>query len=167
MNRVRFFFVGMVMVFCSNAYEEIQESFVSFSTPAYFGILEVMLESVHFFSTRPIVVYGINCDIPFTQENFPRLIARRIDTDQFFEGHPSICYMKFPIIYESNIRYGVYIEADDIANIGIDTLFQEARRVKQFPLCPIHPADPADQRACMDYLGVQSTTNPYVHGHIV
>lgn len=149
------------------AQEEIEEAFVSFSTPAYFGILQVMLESVHTFSTRPVVVYGINCDIPFCQEKFPRLIKRRINNNRFTEGHPSICYMKFPIIYESNIKYGVYIEADDIANVGVDSLFDQARRVQKFPLCPIHSDDPSNQEYIMKFLRVAYKTNPYVHGHIV
>ena len=35
-----------------------------------------------------------------------------------------------------------HIESDDIVTKNIDKLFEECKRIKNYPLCPIHPNDP-------------------------
>lgn len=145
----------------------IDEAFVTFATPNYFGLLEVLLDSVHYFSKRPIVVYGINTDLPFNTNKYPRLIKRRIDVDGEYSQLPLIYFQKLNIILKSNINYGIYIEADDIVNYGIDSLFARCKDVDSYPLYPIHPRDPNNQSSIMHLLGVTKKSMPYVHGHII
>jgi hypothetical protein len=37
-----------------------------------------LLESVHYFSTHPIIVYGIDVDLNIDTKKYPRLIKRRL-----------------------------------------------------------------------------------------
>ena len=147
-----------------NASNYIEEGFVTFATESYFPVLEVLIQSVHEFSTRPIVAFGINADIPFSNETYPRLIKKRIDVDL---NKINIFYQKPRIILESSIKYGIYVEADDIVTQWIDNLFQQCKKVKSLPLCPIHPTDPNNQQNIMHYLGVHEKSMPYVHAHII
>jgi hypothetical protein len=141
----------------------IPEAFVTFATENYFSLLEVTIKSIHAFSIRPIIAYGINADIPFDTNKYPRLIKRRIDE----HAGLNIYFQKFNIIIQSNVTYGIYIESDDIANYRVDDLFKQCRKIKAYPLCPIHPLDPQNQQQFMNLLGVKKKTNPYVHGHIL
>ena len=140
------------------------EGFVTFATENYFSLLEILLESIHAFSTRPIIAFGINADIPFDQEKYPRLIKKRIDVNL---DTVNIFSLKPRIILESDLEYGIYIEADDIANSMIDTLFDLTHSVGTFPLCPLHPQDPDNQKNIMELLHVTTKSIPYVHAHVL
>lgn len=157
-------FILIVLLGFNNLTAQIEEGFVTFATENYFPLLEVLLDSVKAFSTRPIVVFGVNADVPFSQEKYPFLIKKRIDVDLSKE---SIYFQKPKIILESNIKYGVYVEADDILNFGVDILFEWARKSKDYPLCPKHPQDPNNQHNIMNFLCVQNKSMPYVHGHVL
>jgi hypothetical protein len=146
-----------------NCTEQIEEAFVSFATENYFPLLEVTIESIHAFSTRPIIAYGINADIPFDTNKYPRLIKRRIDKP----ANMNIYFEKLNCIIQSNVKYGVYVEADDIVNYCVDELFEHCKKIEKYPLCPIHPQDPNDEWPLMARLGVTEKTNPYVHAHIL
>src|SRR5689334_10801920 len=50
----------------ASVHTAIPEGFVTFATSNYFAILETLVKSVHAFSTRPVVAYGINADIPWS-----------------------------------------------------------------------------------------------------
>ena len=62
--------------------EQPKEAFVTFSNnqPSYLAVLKVLLDSVHAFSTRPIIAFGIDIDLDlhFDVKQYPRLIKRRI-----------------------------------------------------------------------------------------
>ncbi len=140
----------------------IEEGFVTFATASYFPILKVLLDSVKAFSTRPVVAFGINDDIPFSTEEYPFLIKRRLENLEY-----SIFYQKPRIILESGIRFGVYVEADDIVNEGVDVLFEWAKSVGDYPLCPIHPSDPEGMETLMAVLRVPYKSMHYVHAHVL
>ena len=57
-----------------------KEAFVTFSNnhPKYLAILKVLLDSVHAFSTRPIIAFGIDVDLDIDTKQYPRVIKRRI-----------------------------------------------------------------------------------------
>src|SRR5581483_9878849 len=147
-----------------NTPDIIEEGFVAFATRSYFPILEVLIKSVHAFSTRPIVVFGINDDIPFSTTKYPHLIKKRIDVN-LNEFH--IFYQKPRIIAHSGIKYGIYVEADDIVAPNIDEMFTWCKNVQDYPLCPIHPNNVNVLPDIMQSIGVKNKSMPYVHGHIV
>jgi hypothetical protein len=57
-----------------------KEAFVTFSNnnPTYLSLLYVLLDSVHAFSTRPIIAYGIDVDLNIDLNKYPRVIKRSI-----------------------------------------------------------------------------------------
>ena len=63
-----------------NVSDQPKEAFVTFSNnnPTYLALLKVMLESVHTFSTRPVIAFGIDVDLDIDLKQFPRVIKRRI-----------------------------------------------------------------------------------------
>lgn len=143
---------------------ELEEGFVTFATKNYFPLLQVLLDSIKAFSSRSIIAYGINDDIPFSTTEYPFLIKKRIDVDLQKEH---IFCQKSRIIRDCNIKYGIYVEADDIVNKGVDSLFNFCKSIDQFPLCPIHPQDPNNQQSIMKLFKVTKKSMPYVHGHVL
>ena len=141
-----------------------KEAWVVFATADYFDLLEVTIASVHEFSSRPIIAFGINADLPFSEQKYPRLIKKRLDT---YTAHGYIYYQKPRIIFESELDFGVYIEADDILIKGCDELFKYAHLERAYPLCPIHPNDVRDQQSLMQVLDIKQPSMHYVHGHVI
>jgi hypothetical protein len=64
----------------TNTSEQPKEAFVTFSNnhPQYLAVLKVLLDSVHAFSTRHIIVFGIDVDLDLDIKQYPRVIKRRI-----------------------------------------------------------------------------------------
>jgi hypothetical protein len=60
--------------------EQPKEAFVTFSNnqPSYLALLKVLLDSVHAFSTRPIIAYGVDVDLDIDTKQYPRAIKRRL-----------------------------------------------------------------------------------------
>lgn len=150
----------------SESKSQIEEAFVTFSDRNYLDLLEVAIASVHEFSTRPIIAYGINVDIPFSTTKYPRLIKRRID-DEKMGKTPMIYFQKLNIILKSGVTRGVYVESDDVVNYQVDDLFKLCSTIDKYPLCPIHPSDPNNQESVMKLAGAARKTNSYVHGHVI
>jgi hypothetical protein len=106
-------------------------AFVSFTTlGSYLELAKVLLDSIHYFSDFPIILYCIDCDLPFTRSEYPRLVPRRICS-----APHSMYFNKLQIVTHSGLEVGLYIETDDIVNHGVDVLFEVARRYAgRFPL---------------------------------
>ena len=64
----------------ADALPQPKEAFVTFSNnaPTYLALLKILLDSVHAFSTRPIIAYGIDVDLNIDVAQYPRVIKRRI-----------------------------------------------------------------------------------------
>jgi len=64
----------------TNVSQQPKEAFVTFSNnnPTYLALLKVLLDSVHAFSTRPIIAFGIDVDLDIDLKQYPRVIKRRI-----------------------------------------------------------------------------------------
>lgn len=143
----------------------LKEAFVTFATPSHFGLLEVLIESVHLFTKKYIVAFGIDGEIPFSSEKYPRLI-KRFATIKDCGGHIYFC--KPYAIINSNIQYGVYVEADDIVTHSVEVLFEIIRIWKgSHTLSPIHPADPKDLVHHMKYFNISKQTTHYLHAHVI
>jgi hypothetical protein len=141
-----------------------KEGWVLYATDNYFSLLEVAIASLHSFSSRPVIAVGLNADIPFSQKIYPRLIKKRIDVDLNTHS-PYLC--KPLAILEADLDYGVYVDADIIANINCDALFEEARNVGEHPLLPKHPDDAWVHPDSIDYLGLGKRSMHYVHCDVI
>lgn len=141
-----------------------KEGWVVFATDSYMPLLEVAIASLHTFSTRPVVAVGVNTDIPFSLEKYPRLIKKRIDVDL----NARLCYFYKPqAILAAGLDYGVYFDADAIANIGCDRLFDEAHSVEEYPLLPKHEDDAYVSWEATEFFGVPKRTMHYVHCDVI
>jgi len=142
--------------------------------PTYLELVDVLIESVLSFSTRPIELFSINHDF---RHSSSRVLSRRVDIEprrrtsgiglsrrrarrKYFAG---VCYTKLLCSLNSSFTYGIQLDSDFIITREMDTLFEEARSVGTTPLGSLHPADPCNQQALMTYLGVETKSQPYVH----
>ena len=141
------------------------EAFVTFSDnkPRYLALLTNLLDSVHFFSTRPIIAYGIDVDLNVDSSKYPRLIKRRLSQQ---DCGKSIFFCKIHAMIESQVDYGVHLEADSVVNWDVDVLFDVVRRWPYpLPLAPRHPDDPVNYRHFLKKfrMNLESRTTAYVH----
>lgn len=145
------------------------EAFVTFcnNNPRYLSILIIVIDSIHYFSTRPIIVYGIDVDININTTKYPRVIKRRLNQR---DCGPSIYFCKIYAILNSQIDYGIYIEADTLVNWNVDILFELLHQwTYPLPLAPRHPKDPNNYQRFLRqfHLTLADRTTPYIHAHIL
>ncbi|CAF0752232.1 unnamed protein product [Adineta steineri] len=103
------------------------EAFVTFcnNNPKYLALLTNVFDSIHYFSTRPIIVYGTDTDLDIDIKKYPRVIKRRLSQK---DCGNSIYFCKFYVIVHSQVDYGVYLEADTLVNWNVDILFDLLHR---------------------------------------
>jgi hypothetical protein len=141
------------------------EAFVTFSNnkPEYLAVLTNLLDSVHYFSTRPIIAYGIDVDLDLDVKKYPRLIKRRLRKK---DCGSSIYFCKIHAIIESKLDYGVHLEADSVVNWNVDILFDVVHRWPYpLPLAPRHPDDPRNYASFLEkfQLDFNNRITPYIH----
>ncbi|HEV7518814.1 MAG TPA: hypothetical protein VGR07_21160 [Thermoanaerobaculia bacterium] len=135
----------------------IREAFVTHTDRRFLRLSEVLVHGLARFSSRPVVVFGVDVDVDYDS---PNLIKRRIES-----GGLHIAYLKLRAILESGVEHGVYLDADNVPNQGVDALFAAPPEVGAYPLLPRHPRDLGDEvnGGLMGQLGVQAKSMPYVH----
>lgn len=142
------------------------ELFIVFSTQSHEGLLEVLVKSIHHFSTRSILAYGIDYDITLSKIEYPRLLTKKLDRDSC--GGYNLYSCKPYAIMITDVDYGVYLDVDSIANYNIDLLFDVVKSWNgTHPLSPIHPKDPDNQIKFMKEHVINKKSMPYVHAHIL
>lgn len=102
--------------------------FVSFTDENMLDISEYLVKSLNVFSDDKIILYSVNCDIPF---NYPNLIKRRIDYNI-----KDVIFLKPYIILESlkEVENAIFIDADVIVNYNINDLWNFHKEINNFPL---------------------------------
>jgi hypothetical protein len=61
-----------------NLSEKPKEAFVTFTNKKYLKLLKVLLDSIHIFSSRPIIVYAVDVNIDIDCNQYPHVIIRNI-----------------------------------------------------------------------------------------
>ena len=150
----------------------IEEGFVTLATSNYFPLLEILLDSVAEFSTRPIVVVGVNADVPFSTEKYPFMIKKRYNLKGPINALNTIrvktYFAKAEVILDSGLQHGIYLDADTILNETCDELFENCQRHMTYPLCPLHRVgDRFEEDALREVMGVTETTMPAIHAPII
>ncbi|UJR24649.1 hypothetical protein I4U23_006023 [Adineta vaga] len=151
----------------SNNSDQPKEAFVTFcnNNPLYLSIFEVLLDSIHTFSTRHIIAFGIDVDLNIDTKKYPRLIKRRISQR---DCGPSVYFCKIHAIVSSNVEYGVLMETDDVVNYNVDVLFDVLHAWPYpVPISPRHPDDPHNYFDFMKEFNVSKRTTPYLHAHMI
>lgn len=144
-----------------NAHEE---AWVAYATSNYFPLAEVMIAGVHAFSTRSIVLVGVNADVPFSEEQYPRLIKKRIDVDL---KRISPYLIKPQAILASGVEKGIYIDCDILLNRNCDALFRYTEQIEDHPLCPLHPDEAYVSQMPLDFFGITKRSMHYIHADLI
>jgi hypothetical protein len=110
--------------------------FVTAGDEKYLTIIEKLVKSINEFSKNKIIVYSVNCDIPF---EYPNMIKRRIDPPfhsiydkWYFKQHACIESLK------ENYEYFVWIDGDGIASYNIDEIQKYFPSIENYPISDIH-----------------------------
>mmetsp|Transcript_71220 Transcript_71220/g.180303 ORF Transcript_71220/g.180303 Transcript_71220/m.180303 type:complete len:468 (-) Transcript_71220:26-1429(-) len=141
-------FKGNFQRLYSNGTNWIDEAFINyFSAPsessAFAKETELLVESVHEFSEKPIVVFDFGeepCKVPhWTSERFPRLVLLRAKPIQ--EG-VSFNFNKIRAMLLAKARTGVVVDSDQFVFRGADQMFERTRQEGgadyPYPIMPVH-----------------------------
>lgn len=131
------------------------ECFITHGDERYLPCTEILVRGLERFSSRPVMVFGVNAEVGYEA---PNLIKRTIRCS------PAELYSaKFRVILESGVERGVYLDADNVPNRGVDDLFAACAEAGDHPLVPRHPQElgPLVEELRKD-LGVARQTMPYV-----
>lgn len=146
---------------------DLKEAFVTFTNfqQNYIELLDVLLDSVHLFSTRPIIVFSVDFDLIINMTRHPRVYAKRISQK---DCGPTIFACKLLAMILSQVNYGVQLEIDSVVNYNIDLLFDMLHVWPyDLPLAPKHPHDPKNYGFYMEQYSVKYPSTPYMHGTFV
>jgi FkbM family methyltransferase len=116
--------------------KEEQFIFVTAGNLEYMPIIEKLVISLNEFSKSKILVYGIDCEIPFES---PNMIKGRINPPKHSEYDK--WYWKQRACIESlkeDYNNFVWIDGDAIVNYNIDTVKQYFPQIENYPLSDIH-----------------------------
>lgn len=124
----------------------------------YKNLGDVLIDSIIAFTDLPIEYVTINFDRTF---NNSRINSRRINLKN--ECNENIYYTKIQAAKTSNLDEGFLIDVDAVVTPKITEVFDNASKINDSILCPLHPQDPHNQLALMNILGIPEKTQPYVH----
>ncbi|CAF0771689.1 unnamed protein product [Rotaria sordida] len=144
-----------------------KEAFVTFtnSRPQYLELLDVLLDSIHLFSKRPVIIFSIDFDLIINFTRHPRVTIKRISQKNC---GPTIFACKLLAIVSSELNYGIQLDIDSVVNYNIDLLFDMLHVWPyNLPLAPKHPDDPKNYRFYMEQNKVKYRTVPYMHASFV
>ena len=111
-------------------------AFVTTGNLQYMPVIEKLVQSLLEFSEQKIIVYGVDCDVPF---DYPNVIKKRI-SPQKISKHDK-WYWKQSACLEAlkeDYEYYVWVDGDVVVNHNIDTVRQYFTQVGSYPLSDIH-----------------------------
>lgn len=110
--------------------------FVTTGNIGYMPVIQKLVESLNEFSSSKIIVYGVECEIPFDYDN---LIKRTINPPK--HSIYDKWYWKQYACIESlkeNYQHYVWIDGDVIVNYNIDNIKQYFSEIENYPISDIH-----------------------------
>lgn len=110
--------------------------FVTCGNLGYMGVIEKLVQSLQQFSKYKIMVYGIDCDVPF---DYPNVIKRRLDITPHSE-HDKWYWKQYACIDAINSEYSnfVWIDGDVVVNHNIDNIKSYFKEITNYPIPDIH-----------------------------
>jgi len=112
-------------------------AFVTTGNLQYMPVIEKLVQSLLEFSDQKIIVYGVDCEVPF---DYPNVIKRTINPPKISE-HDKWYWKQYAClksINDGSFDYYVWIDGDVVVNHNIDTVKQYFNRVGRYPLSDIH-----------------------------
>jgi len=111
-------------------------AYVTTGNLGYMGTIEKMVKSLNEFSKMKVIVYGVDCDVPF---DYPNLIKRRIDPPKHSE-HDKWYWKQYACIESLKENYNdfVWLDGDVVVNHNIDTISNYFSMLENYPIPDIH-----------------------------
>jgi FkbM family methyltransferase len=110
--------------------------FVTAASIEYMPIVEKLVKSILEFSKAKIIVYGINCEVPF---NYSNLIKKTLNPP--YHSKYDMWYWKQYACIESlkeDFEYFIWVDGDNIVNYNIDNIEQYFKEIENYPISDIH-----------------------------
>ena len=111
-------------------------AFVTTGNLQYMPVIEKLVQSLGEFSEQKIIVYGVDCEVPF---DYPNVIKRTINPPKISE-HDKWYWKQHACLESLNegFEYYIWIDGDVVVNYNIDTVRQYFTQVGRYPLSDIH-----------------------------
>lgn len=111
-------------------------AFITTGNIGYMPVIEKMVQSLLEFSNRKVIVYGVDCDVPF---DYPNLIKRRIDPPKISE-YDKWYWKQWACIEVLNEGYDnyVWVDGDVVVNYNIDQVKKHFKSITNYPISDIH-----------------------------
>ena len=111
-------------------------AFVTTGNLGYMPVIEKLVQSLLEFSEQKIIVYGVDCEVPF---DYPNVIKRTINPPKISE-HDKWYWKQHACLESLNEKYEhyIWIDGDVVVNHNIDDVRQYFNKVGRYPLADIH-----------------------------
>jgi FkbM family methyltransferase len=118
--------------------EKKEKEFVYITTGniGYMPVIDKMVKSLNEFSKTKVIVYGVDCDVPF---DYPNLIKKRINPPKHSE-HDKWYWKQYACIESLKEGYDnfVWLDGDIVVNHNIDNISKYFSQIENYPLSDIH-----------------------------
>jgi FkbM family methyltransferase len=110
--------------------------FVTTGNISYMPVIEKLVQSLQEFSEAKIIVYGVNCEIPF---DYPNVIKRTL-VPPYHSIHDKWYWKQYACIesLKENYKNYIWIDGDTVVNFNIDTVQKYFDDIENYPLSDIH-----------------------------
>jgi FkbM family methyltransferase len=114
-------------------------AFVTCGNLNYMSLIEKLVISLNKFSDRKILVYGIDCDVPF---NYPNVISRKLEIPKYSE-HDKWYWKQYACIesLKENFENFIWMDGDVVVNYNIDEISKYFSEIENYPIPDIHVQD--------------------------
>ena len=114
--------------------------FVTTGNLGYMPVIEKLVKSINEFSKHKIIVYGVDCDVPF---DYPNLIKKRINPPKHSEYDKWYWkqYACLESLKEEEYEKFIWVDGDVVVNYNIDKIKDYFSKIENYPLSDIHIQD--------------------------
>ena len=110
--------------------------FVTTGNIGYMPVIEKLVQSLLEFTKSDIIVYGVDCEVPF---DYPNVIKRTINPPKLSE-HDKWYWKQWACIESLKEDYEkfIWIDGDVVVNYNIDDVNQYFFQIENYPISDIH-----------------------------
>ena len=111
-------------------------AFVTTGNIDYMPVIEKLVQSLLEFSEQKIIVYGVDCEVPF---DYPNIYKRTINPPKI-SNYDKWYWKQYACIESLNEEFEnyVWIDGDVVVNYNIDSVREYFHRITTYPLSDIH-----------------------------
>jgi FkbM family methyltransferase len=111
-------------------------AFVTTGNLQYMPVIEKLVQSLSEFSNNKIIVYGVDCEVPF---DYPNVIRRKIETPKISE-HDKWYWKQWACLesLKEDFDNYVWIDGDVVVNYNIDNVKEYFSQISTYPIPDVH-----------------------------